>query len=273
MFETQYISSNAPFSQGDIIRLLNRQSPPHFGVVINADCDLLHQKTDGVCSYLPIYSFQEYLSEFWINKFLELQKNQLLSKILQSTNQPETEGITLKEWIESADHVSIPDLLAEEFELSASIRSRISKAVQQYVSIFSSDIESNEQFVRLCRIQNDPIGYARKQLMSAYKQMGQGHLFINEIYGQNDLGYVVRTKRIYSIQTDMYFPSEYEMYKNRDVSAGCAIRVAKLTNIMRFKLIQLFVHHFTRVGLPDEIEMIRDLIVEDTATTLLGDSK
>ena len=273
LIETQYVASDDPFGQGDIIQLLERPRAPHFGVVINADCDLLHRKTDGVCSYLPIYSFHEYLFEFWIDRFLDTQKQQIVAQIANTIKQPNSENHALKQWLESDDFASLPDRLTAEFELNTKTKSILSKQVTRYVSIFCSNQDSMEQFATLCRAQKDPTSYASRQFNSACEQMGDDHLFINEIHGQIELGYVVRARRIYSIQTDSYFRSERELRKSSHSISGCALRVAKLTTIMRFRLIQLFVHHFTRVGLPDDIRDMRQLIVDDVATTLLGEPR
>ena len=273
MFETEYIASDAPFGQGDIIQLRERNQPPHLGVVINADCDLLHHKTDGVCSYLPIYSFHEYLLAFWLDQFLESQKQKILLQIAQAINQPTAELDTLKQWLESNDHPSLPDRLTEELELKPRTHSTLTNLVERYTSTFSTGKLSSEKFATLCRAQRDPTNYARNQLMAACKEMGQAHLFINEIYGHSQLGYVVRLRRIYSIQTDKYYRSENEIIKSASPHSGSALRIAKLTTLMRSQLIQLFLHHFTRVGLPDEFNDMRQLIVDDVATTLVGDSR
>ena len=269
--ETQYISSDAPFGQGDILHLQERSRPPHFGVVINADCDLLHHKTDGVCAYLPIYSFYEYLIEFWVNKFLESQKNQIVTQIANAIGQPKSECEALRQWLESDDYASLPARLTDEFSLKPRTNSTLSKHVTQYGILHSPDQQPIDSFVALCSTQSEPVKYAKRQLTAAADQMGDGHLFINEIRGQTQLGFVVRTKRIYSIETAKYFRSEHELLKSQHSRRDSALRVAQLTTIMRFQLIQLFVHHFTRVGLPDDIRDMRQLIVDEVATTLVGE--
>lgn len=271
MSETEYIASDAPFGQGDIIQLKERPHPPHLGVVINADCDLLHQKTDGVCSYLPIYSFEEYLLNFWINRFLESQKHQILIQIAQAIGQPSSELDTLKQWLESDDHPSLSDRLTEEFELKPKIRPTLTRLVERYTSTFSPHKSPIQSFSSICHAQKEPIHFARNQLMASCKEMGQAHLFINEIYSRSQLGYVVRLRRIYSIQTDKYFRSEHELLISSDSDISCALRIARLSTVMRFRLIQLFLHHFTRVGLPDEFNDMRQLIIDDVATTLVGE--
>jgi len=268
--ETQYISSDAPFGQGDIIQLPERPHPPHFGVVINADCDLLHQKTDGVCSYLPIYTFYEYLIEFWIGRFLESQKKQIATQITNALKQPDSDLEYLVQWLESDDFASLPEHLTDEFGLNKKTKSTLSKYVTLYSTVFSPCRTPIANFVALCYEQVDPAKYAKRQLIAASKQMGDGHMFLNEIHGQTELGFVIRTKRIYSIETDRYFRSEHELRKSPYSQRDCALRIAQLTTIMRFQLIQLFVHHFTRVGLPDHIRDMREFIVDDIATTLVG---
>ena len=271
--ETQYISSDAPYGQGDIIRLQERPNPPHLGVVINADCDLLHNKTDGVCSFLPIYAFHEYLVQFWLDRFLGSQKKQIVTHIATTINQPRSEHDALEQWLDSDDSSTLPDRLADEFGFNQKTKSLLYKSVTLYGIVSSPNESPIEKFTALCRLQKDPLKYARRQLDAVTKQMGYDHMFINEIHGQAELGFVVRTRRIYSIETDKYFRSEPELRKSSYSRNLCAIRVAQLTDLLRFQLIQLFVHHFTRVGLPDDIRDMRQLILDDIATTLVGEPR
>ena len=270
LIETQYIPSDAPFGQGDIIQLQERTHPPHLGVVINADCDLFHQKTDGICSYLPIYTFYEYLIEFWLDKFLESQKKQIAVQIAKILKQPDSDWEILKQWLESDDFASLPEYLTDEFGLNPKTKSTLFRHATLYSIVSSPCRTSIDNFVALCQEQNDPAKYAKRQFIAASEQMGDSHMFLNEIHGQTELGFVIRTKRIYSIETDKYFRSEHELRKSPYSRRDCALRVAQLTAIMRFQLIQLFVHHFTRAGLPDHILDMRKLIVDEIATTLVG---
>ena len=151
LIETQYVASDDPFGQGDIIQLLERPRPPHFGVVINADCDLLHRKTDGVCSYLPIYSFHEYLFEFWIDRFLETQKQQIVAQIANTIKQPNSENDALKQWLESDDFASLPDRLTAEFELNTKTKSILSKQVTRYINfLFQSRLYGTIRHLMPC---------------------------------------------------------------------------------------------------------------------------
>jgi len=49
-----------------------------------------------------------------------------------------------------------------------------------------------------------------------------------------------------------------------------AIRIAKLTNLYRFKVAQLFAYQFSRIGLPDEITALNEVAVQ-AAVLNLGD--
>ena len=47
-----------------------------------------------------------------------------------------------------------------------------------------------------------------------------------------------------------------------------AVRIARFTPLYRFKILQLFAHQYSRVGLPDEINDLGDLAIDDVISQL-----
>ena len=147
--ETISVSEKDDLGQGDILRLVGSKKPPHMGVIINADCDLANGKTDGIISYLPLYSLKEYLSEFWIVDFLASQKNQIISNILCTCAFPRDETDTLARWLHDDDNADIAKKLADAAELNQKSKARLEEQVGNYISVFCECQEPNKQFKRL----------------------------------------------------------------------------------------------------------------------------
>ena len=267
--ETKYISSHASFGQGDILKLLDRPRAPHLGVVINADCDLMHNKIDDVYSYLPIYTLSEYLSLFWLDKFLEKQENQLLEDILTTIKMPMSERNNIQSWLHSTDATVLAKNLSSELDLDGKSQTKLKKYTASYRSIFYSERNILKRFQALCNLQSNAKTYAQRQLKTAFRQIVDSHLFLNEIHGQPGLGYVIRMKRIYSIEQEKYFRSKQEFLTSNNSNSECAFRVAKMTPILQYKLLQLFANQFSRIGLPDEFRDMNNLVIDELAASLV----
>ncbi|EBA13243.1 hypothetical protein RCCS2_05139 [Roseobacter sp. CCS2] len=97
--------------------------------------------------------------------------------------------------------------------------------------------------------------------------MGDGHLVINEIFGQSELGFVVRMRRIYAIGEKDVFRSQRGHLTRASTKKISAVRTAKLTPIFQFKLAQLFAYQFSRVGLPDAFKEMHSMVLDDLALT------
>jgi len=50
-----------------------------------------------------------------------------------------------------------------------------------------------------------------------------------------------------------------------------AVRVARLTERYRFKVLQLFSQQYSRIGLPDEITELSELVIDDLVAEFTGD--
>ena len=191
------------------------------------------------------------------------------SNILQAIKQPKSSLSALEAWLDSADHTALTDRLSEEFELTAKLRVTLSNQVEQYLDTYNSSRTPIQSFLHTCHVQKDPESFLEKQLKSAYQQLAEGHLFLNEIFGRSQLGFVIRLRRIYAIDRRNYFKSESDFLLSSLSPDQCAIRLAKLTSIFQYKLLQLFALQFSRIGLPDELTHMHQLVIADAAAQLL----
>ncbi len=251
--------------QGDIIRIeyADGSSPgPGLGVLINADCDLLHSKTDGVIAYLPIYTFREYLSEFWAHGYLHTVQEASTSKIIEVTKDDESGAASLHDWIRSTPVEEVISRLSGLDHVKRSHVAAIDEHVRRLAITLNSSQTPIKRFSSLCRADKDPEGYARKQISVAKKNMGEGHFFISDLVDHDEVGFVIRMRRIYTIPEDRCFRSIASQRSHSGIDKTTGVRVARLTSLYRFKVLQLFAQQYSRIGLPDDLTALGDLAID-----------
>ena len=263
--ETSYVSSNESMGQGDIFTLPYATRPPFLAVLINADCDLAHGKTDGVFSLLPVYTLREYVLQFWLHRFLTDARERLLDEIARAVDPKINQRDAIERWLSSEDRRDMIAWAENEMNVKGKARNRLIAKLDRYLAAFGNQLEAEAQFQALCGSEQDPVGYAYSRLRTAVASMGDGHLLLNEIHGRQHLGYVIRMRRIYSVPEKHCFGSERALRTSGRGAEDCAFRIATLASPMQFKLLQLFAYQFSRVGLPDEFREVRELVLEELA--------
>jgi hypothetical protein len=267
--ETRSVRSSEDWRQGDIIVIEpivgeSETSPPSVGVVINADCDLAHNKLDGVLAYLPIYTYAEYLESFWAPEFIKISLNNSIRSALEKIGVAESdaEKESLIRWIDQTD---LEDVLST---METKLKGKVAKDLTRIKISLNSSISYLDRFSLLSQEEAKPEDYLKRHLDAAYKQMGEGHFFINDINHLPDIGYVVRMRRIYTISTENCFKSQSEQQAKSDGKSVTARRIARLSSLYQFKIAQLFAHQYSRIGLPDEISNLNQTVMKLIAETL-----
>lgn len=269
--ETERTNPTDESRQGDIIRIEysdGSHSGPSLGVIINADCDLMHNKTDGVIAYLPVYTFREYLSEFWAPVFLQTVQNASTLKIVEVANDDENVAATLHDWIRSTPVEDVIRGLGSLCNTKKSNASHFDEHVRRLAITLNSVQTPIERFSNLCRAGKDPEGYARKHISAAKKDLGDGNFFISDLVDHDEVGFVIRMRRIYTIPERLYFPSIAAQRAHSGIDNTTAVRVARLTSLYRFKVLQLFAQQYSRIGLPDDVTALGDLAIEHLVSQL-----
>ena len=72
------------------------------------------------------------------------------------------------------------------------------EALEALVMCCNSQCAPHTIFAWRCGRDKNPENYTRKQIDRAYRDMGDGHFFINEIIGNDGIGFVIRMRRIYT---------------------------------------------------------------------------
>lgn len=260
----------APLCQGDIFRFEwpEGQSGPKLGVIVNADCDLAHGKIDGVVAFAPIYSFGDYLADFWapghISGVAEVAANAALKIV------GDADGDALRAWLTQAGVDAVADAFAASAKLRPGLALQLRQELQKLAVCLDEDQAPMVRFKALCALSQNPVKYARTQLNAAKTAMGEGHFFVSDLVDHSSLGFVVRLRRVYVLAVEDVFTASSEQRSRSDGRRPTAVRIARLTPLYRFRVLQLFAQQYSRVGLPDELSALSDLVVEDLVVTYSG---
>lgn len=264
MDESFRCSDQSPIRQGDIFVFDGPdRSAPEYGVVINADCDLAHGKIDGVIAFLPVYPFRSYLERFWLPSHLDGELNASLKWIADLCSLSPAEIDDLKRWILNDTPVKVASGLMTTIPLPAKKLPELERHLNRTSMLLAQ--KGLPAFRQLCL--NDS-SYARKHLESAKKNLGEGHFFITEISGQDGLGYVIRMRRIITLDAASCFASVAEMRSSSDRDQLCCARVARLSPAYQYRISQLFAYQYSRIGLPDETTALGSLAIDDLVSEL-----
>ena len=272
MRETERAHPEEEFRQGDIIRLeggVTMGGTSRLGIIVNADCDLVHGKLDGVIAYLPIYPFKEYVDQFWTPKYVEEIRRGYLNDLSAICRLSAEEIDDLVLWLRKGAWQEIHARLSATVDFNRRQDKAIREALEALVKCCSPQCDSFKIFAWRCGRDKHPENYTRKQIDRAYKDMGDGHLFINDIIGDDGIGFVIRMRRIYTINVDCCFQSESDRLKSTDGDQLTAARCARLAAPFRFKFAQMFAYQFSRIGLPDDTVALNQLAIDNLLDDIL----
>jgi hypothetical protein len=273
MHETQRSDAIGNFRQGDILRFEGLESTRNYsrGIVINADCDLENNKLDGVIAYLPLYSFQEYLEHFWLQNYVDQIRKSLISRIFDLCSLDRSNLANIEDLFTWMDQ-SPPDEIAAKLVTQHCMKPREGTELKEKLTKLrhcrSPLGRSLAGFHVYCSWEKDPVAFALKQLTAAKTAMGDDHFFINEVVGEKEIGFVVRMRRIYTIDAQQCFTLASAQRTKSDEDVISAFRIAKLTDLFQFKVAQVFALQYSRIGLPNEFASLNGLVLDTMAFDL-----
>lgn len=268
--ETERASHQEPRGQGDIIRLEwpdGLEGPP-LGIVLNADCDLAHGKTDGVIAYVPIYPFRDYLANFWAAGHVAEIAGVATQAVLKLTGDSEPDA--LHSWLQSSGPGDVAIKISEFQNLKKKDSDQLAVELRRLAVCLDTSLSPIDRFQALCASASNATAYAKTHITAAKKAMGDGHFFISEMIDDTNVGFVVRMRRIYTLPEVDYFVSTSEQMSQSEGNRPTAVRVGRLTGLYRFKVLQLFAQQYSRIGLPDEITALGSLAIDDLVEQFAG---
>jgi hypothetical protein len=271
--ETDPAPLDEEFKQGDILHFFDRHhgsGHPTWGVIINADCDLAHCKIDGVVSYLPIYTFEDYFIRFWIPTYLDNRRADVAQQLCAVCDLPPDKSEELVQWLREEEFSSVLGKCLNQFHLR---KGQVEPKLKELSIITSASDLDVDVLLRVLAVHGQPVGPQLEKLArTALRGLGDGQFFLNEIHGLPELGYVVRMRRIYAISAEHVFRSFREFSISNPGETNCGVRIARLSSLYRFKVAQIFAHQFSRIGLPDEITILNTFAAEAAISSLVETS-
>ena len=265
MEETELAPSETKIRQGDIIKL-HGASHANYGVVINADCDLANGKTDGHIAYVPIYTFQDFIDRFWSHDQVVAITKQCRGELARFFK-AEGDLDDLSAWLVQSG----PDEVLEKLKPDLNLKKGQFDELEKHIRKFHACLQGTnfECLKSIYSLERDPEKYAHTQLSALKANLGEGHMMISSVMGISDLGFVIRMKRVFSIDQAFCFKSASDhLLYFRDYDAIAAVRVARLASTYKYKFGQVFAQSFTRIGLSDEISRLSDLAIVDIVQNL-----
>lgn len=272
MQETVLPNPTEEFTQGDIIQIDEEHSSENysFGVIINADCDLAHDKIDGVIAYLPMYNFFNYFFIFWAPNYIKENKNNLLHQVENICDCSEYDHDFLIDWLQKEGSKYVSEKISGYCKINGRKKEKLYAILDKLYFMTENDVDIVTKFQNICNLEKNPETYAKNIVKQSHSNMGDGHLFISELTGSDDVGYVIRMRRIYSIDVSKCYTTESAHRSSTQDIGPTAVRIARLAPPFRFKLAQLFAQQYSRIGLPDEITALSALAIDDLTSKLVG---
>ncbi|WP_439541222.1 hypothetical protein [Hyphomicrobium sp.] len=236
--------------------------------MINADCDLAHQKTDGVVAFLPIYSFHDYLSQFWAPGHIQEVVDHATQAVLKLAD--DSDAAVLHAWLKSSGAEAVCFSIVRYKGLKKSQSDQLDRELRRLAICLDAAQAPIIRFRHLCSAAPDPASYARTHITSAKKAMGEGHFVFSDLVDDQSVGFVIRMRRIYTMPEGDCFVSTSEQMSRSQGDRPTAVRVARLTERYRFKVLQLFSQQYARIGLPDDVTALSALVIDDLVVTFSG---
>lgn len=264
MEETELPQHDSKFRQGDIIRLYGEKNSK-YGVIINADCDLANNKTDGYIAYVPIYSFSDFIERFWSGDQLQTIKKQCENDLMRFFK-TRAEIDDLSSWLGQDSVNNVMEKLASHLDLKPKEIADLDKLTRKLHACMQG--ATLKCLTDVYSLEKNPEKYTSTQLSSLKSNLGEGHLMISSIVGVEELGFVMRMKRVLSICQELCFRTSAEHLIKSSEDTVSAVRIARLASTYKYKAAQVFAQNFTRIGLSDEVSRLNDLAILDIVENL-----
>lgn len=263
--------AGAKINQGDIIHQPSTGpgSPPQWGFIVTADCDIAQDKAGAKLSYLGIVTARDYLEHFWSGEALR----KLRASLLRDTAALVTKAARGLD--PSYDELSTADLLTwltdnSAAEVVATLNLPDRKRVQHLEALERVElahgirVDGNSPFHRLHRIwstQKMAASTIRARLTQAldYNHATDFHL-IPSIPGSDGLGFVVLLRELRAIDQNSIAASALDHQIAGDPTmffiAGSS------TDNLRYAISQKMAFLFSRIGMSEDYEAECDIVTE-----------
>lgn len=283
--ECDDVTDDSVLVQGDVFEWLERKDDPwqQFGVIVTANCDILHQKHRGILSYVPVLALEDYLRIFFFPSALrkgvkpiaeQLGRTLLAAEVADAIRAYQAEN--LPDFPEPvSDSVALqwaltltPDSLADELRITASgPRKTFLTLVEDFrmVEAAAAGEAYAAQWDALVRLRVRQGATAEKaqeriwsEMRASIKDLPGDGFFLGRLGSVSGHGWIAYLRLVREIQHHRVAVRHSDIRK-KDVAAK---RVARLRSPYIYKLTQQLIDVFAAIGLPSEYEESRSSVVD-----------
>lgn len=274
-FDGEYVELDDPdadIEQGDILDFLSAEEETegdwgsHFGVVVTANCDLVHKKHGGILSYVPVVPLQVYARAVTLPHLVDGERQKRRTQLVDTvppngwpTHQRLAEMIELGQGVDGVasmlpEDEAAPDVLLALRRLetclqaergcrtATSVEAAIVAVRQMQCSLREIDGQKPPKTVSLLK---DLAGRLTKTLPG-------DALFLGRLSPTDDRGYIAYLRLIREVRHDSIATSA--VAERRMGQAPAARRVGRLALVYQHRLAQQMARVFSDIGLPEPYE-------------------
>lgn len=283
--ECDDVTDDSALVQGDVFEWLERKDDPwlQFGVIVTANCDILHQKHRGILSYVPVLAIEDYLRIFFFPSALQkgvksiaeqLGRTLLADEVADAIRAYQAEN--LADFPEPlSDSVALrwaltltPEGLADELQITdPGPRKKFVTLVEDFRSVEAAVTGGAyaaqwNALVRLRVRQGPTAEKARERIWSeiraSIKDLPGDRFFLGRLGSVPGDGWIAYLRLVREIQHDQVAIRQPDLRKKETV----AKRVARLRSPYIYRLTQQLIDVFAAIGLPSEYEESRSSVVD-----------
>jgi hypothetical protein len=278
--ECHVIEDDRRIRQGDVFEWLGKaRSDPwtNLGIVVTADCDIVHEKHRGILSYVPLLDLRDYLALFHLPAKVERAavpiREQLVKaiRILQAERFPEfpepiSDSAALR-WVREAtiegvvDELSVP--AGKDRDRLVAVGADHAMA-EHGLSTGTFDVLLNALVhlrVRQAGGKEQVLSKIWQEIETLVAGLPGDAFYIGSLGPERGRGYVAYLRLVREIEQGRIAVRQTDL---RD-SGVCAKRIAALKSPYVYRLTQQVADVFAAVGLPKEYEDARRDLVRRTA--------
>ncbi|SFP20367.1 hypothetical protein SAMN04488056_1303 [Cohaesibacter marisflavi] len=258
--------------QGDIFSIQStNEEHEKWAVLLTKDCDIVQEKFGSHLTYLPIYSFNEYIEKYYSPKKIEILKSENMKNVINTFkyligDEKEAFELTeesLQEWISDEGIEGICGC----FESNNKKKGDLDKYLRTFSILTDSSARkySNNNWRRILDVHlsngknEDKI---KKEICNhILKSMGDEFIFVPELPEVDSAGFIIHLREIKSIDCSQVFASAYNA-KKIGATFPRLIRIGRFSDYLRFSIAQNAALLFSRIGMEENFEVDRKIMVD-----------
>lgn len=263
--------------QGDVLRIssdMNDHSIVDWLTILTADCDIAHEKTEGILTCVPIMRANKYFDHVKMPRFQKTEAQRLQKDLcemvysIDKKRDPNVQKISeesLLEWISEAGS----EKFALELGLDRREKAKVVGLANRCLALSSLSISHLENPLSeiFTLLEKKPQAISKMLHSWLTSEMPMDYFFVPTLPNENGIGYIVHLRAVTTIKLDdvalhSKLPSTYVAEPDRPY-----VRIGSFVDHLRFSIAQRAMLLFSRIGLTSSFEADAktaiDMIVED----------